>query len=98
VTNITFIFEASPNAKPKEKKVGGTWHIVSPPAEKVGGYVPRIPHQIAPMFRSTQLLFTNLHFLQLYNACLWWWWPKGVFADVLFQCSFLFSTDTTCTN
>jgi len=23
VTNITFIFETSPNAKPKEKKVGG---------------------------------------------------------------------------
>ena len=37
VTNSTFIFETSPNTKPKEKKVGGTWHIMSPPSEKVGG-------------------------------------------------------------
>jgi len=49
VTNITFIFEISANTKPKEKKVGGTWHIMSPPSEKVGGHVPRVPHQIAPM-------------------------------------------------
>jgi len=33
VTNITFIFETSPNTKPKEKKVGGTWHIMSPPSK-----------------------------------------------------------------
>jgi len=26
VTNITFIFETSPNTKPKEKKVGG--HVI----------------------------------------------------------------------
>jgi len=37
VTNITFIFKTSPNAKPKEKKVGGH------------GNVPCVPHQIAPM-------------------------------------------------
>jgi len=49
VANTTFIFETSPNTKPKEKKVGGTWHIMSPPSEKVGGHVPRVPHQIAPM-------------------------------------------------
>jgi len=33
VTYITFIFETSPNTKPKEKKVGGTWHIMSPTSE-----------------------------------------------------------------
>ena len=49
VTNITFIFETSPNTKLKENKVGGTWSILSPPSEKVGGHVPRVPHQIAPM-------------------------------------------------
>jgi len=31
VTNIISIFETSPTAKPKEKKVGVTWHIMSPP-------------------------------------------------------------------
>ena len=35
VTNITFIFETSPNTKPKEKKVGG--------------HIARVPHQIATM-------------------------------------------------
>jgi len=49
VTNITFIFETFPNAKPKEKKVGGTRHIISLLSEKVGGHVPRVPHQFAPM-------------------------------------------------
>jgi len=39
VTNITFIFETSPNTKPKKKKVGGT--------------CPPRPHHIAPMFAST---------------------------------------------
>jgi len=43
VTYITFIFETSPNTKPKEKKVGGTWHIMSPPFEKVGGTRPPCP-------------------------------------------------------
>jgi len=36
VTNITFIFETSPNKKPKEKS-GGTWHIMSPRSERSGG-------------------------------------------------------------
>jgi len=31
VTNITFIFETSPNTKPKEKKVGGTRPPCPPP-------------------------------------------------------------------
>ena len=35
VTNITFIFETSPNAKPKEKKVG-EHGILCPPAWKSG--------------------------------------------------------------
>jgi len=48
VRNVIFIFETSPK-KPKDKKVGGTWHIMSPPSEKVGGNVPRVHHQIAPM-------------------------------------------------
>ena len=26
---------------------------MSPPPEKVGGHVPRVPHQIAPMYTST---------------------------------------------
>jgi len=43
VTNITFIFETSPNTKPKEKEVGGTWHTMSPPSEKVGGTRPPCP-------------------------------------------------------
>jgi len=29
--------------------MGGTWHIMSPLSQKVGGHVPRVPHQIAPM-------------------------------------------------
>jgi len=29
VTNLTFIFETSPNTKHEEKN-GGTWHIISP--------------------------------------------------------------------
>jgi len=49
VTNVTFIFETSPNTKPKEKNIGGWQHIISPPSETVGGHVPRVPHQIAPM-------------------------------------------------
>jgi len=40
VTNVTFIFETSSNTKPKDKNVGGTWHIIFPPSEKVGGHVP----------------------------------------------------------
>ena len=48
MTNITFIFETSPNTNPKEKKVGGHG-ILYPPPEKVGRHVPCIPHQIAPM-------------------------------------------------
>jgi len=31
----------------------GTWHIISPPAEKVGGYVRLVPHLITPMMSRT---------------------------------------------
>jgi len=48
VTNTTFIFETSPSTKSKEKK-WGAWHIMYPSSEKVGGHVPCVPHQIAPM-------------------------------------------------
>jgi len=40
VTNITFIFEASRNAKPKEKKEGWTWHIMSPSWKSGGTRLP----------------------------------------------------------
>jgi len=43
-----FIFETSPKTKPKEKKVGGTWHIMTPVQKKWGGHVPRVPHQMRP--------------------------------------------------
>jgi len=47
VTNTTFIFETFPYTKPKKKKVG---KILCPPRlKKLGVYVPRFPHQIAPM-------------------------------------------------
>jgi len=36
MTNITFIFETSPNTKPKEKKRGGH-SILCPPVWKSGG-------------------------------------------------------------
>jgi len=39
VTNITFIFETSPNTKPKEKKCGGHG-ILCPPVWKSGATRP----------------------------------------------------------
>jgi len=38
---------------PKRKR-WGAWHVMSPPSEKVGGHVPSVPHQIAPMTTLTQ--------------------------------------------
>jgi len=32
-----------------KRKCWGTWYIISPLSEKVGGNVPRVPHLIAPM-------------------------------------------------
>jgi len=55
VTSITFLFETSRNRKPREKS-GGAWDIMSPPSEKVGGHVPRVPHEIAPMVHCEQFV------------------------------------------
>jgi len=41
------MFETSLNTKPKEKKVEGTWYIVSPPCEKVGDTSPSPPPNCA---------------------------------------------------
>jgi len=47
VTNITFIFETSPNTKPKEKKWGDmTYYIL--PSEKVEEYAPVSPTKLRP--------------------------------------------------
>jgi len=43
-----FIFGSSPNPKPKEKKVEGIWHIMSPSPEIVGGHVPLAPTKLRP--------------------------------------------------
>jgi len=47
VTNITFIFETSPNTKSKEKKVGGHG-ILCPPVWKSGGNVLVSPTTLRP--------------------------------------------------
>jgi len=61
VTNITFIFETSPNTKPKEKKWGGRGILCPPRLKKCGGHVPRVPHQIAPMvMHDTGDIRTNI--------------------------------------
>jgi len=38
VPKVTFIFGTSPNTKPEENKLGDMAY-----------YIPRVPHQIAPM-------------------------------------------------
>jgi len=43
MTKVIFIFATSPNTKPKVKIVGGTYHIMSPPSEKVRGTRPPCP-------------------------------------------------------
>jgi len=48
VTNVTFSIEISRNTNPK-KKIGRTWHIMSPLFKKMGGHVLRVSHQLAPM-------------------------------------------------
>jgi len=48
VTNVTFIVETSPNTKPKENKVGGTWHIMSPRLKKWGDTFPVSPTKLRP--------------------------------------------------
>jgi len=60
VVNITFIFGTSPNTKPEEKKWGDMAYYI-PPSEKVGGHVPRVPHQIAPMLASRGVGFVYIY-------------------------------------
>ena len=39
------------------EKSGGTWHIIyPPPLKKWWGHVPRVPHQIAPMLDTSQMI------------------------------------------
>jgi len=52
VINVICIFATSPNTKPKEKNVGGTWHIMPPRLKKWVGHVPRFPYLIAPVIVS----------------------------------------------
>ena len=70
VTNISFIFEASRNAKPEEKKVGDTAYYV-PPGWKSGGTRPPCP---PPNFAhdlnyTTPLVITG--FEQLSSSICW---------------------------
>jgi len=46
VTNITFIFETSPNRKPKEKKVGGHGILCPPSLKKWGDTSPVSPTKL----------------------------------------------------
>jgi len=54
VANVTFVFGTSPNTKPEEKKWGDIAYY-APLPEKVGGHVPRVPHQIGPMLMTLQI-------------------------------------------
>jgi len=56
----SFLFLKPLQMQNLKKKVGGTWHILLPPSEKVGGHVPRVPHQIAPMHRAMITPFSPL--------------------------------------
>ena len=55
VTNVIFSFETSPNTNPKRKKWGDMAYYVPPP-EEVGGHVPSVTHQIAPMSGQHSLI------------------------------------------
>jgi len=46
VTNLIFIFETSPNAKPKEKKVGRYWRFLSPLLKKLEDTSPVSPTKL----------------------------------------------------
>jgi len=48
VTNITFIFETSPNTKPKEKKVGEHGILCPPRLKKWGDTSPVSPTKLRP--------------------------------------------------
>ena len=55
VTNTTFIFETSPNAKPKEKKVGGHGILCPPRLEKWGDTSPVSPTKLCPWLKLNLL-------------------------------------------
>ena len=60
MTNITFVLEASPNTKPKEKKVGVMVYYVPPRLKKWGEHVLRVPHQIVPMIAMSAAHIDNI--------------------------------------
>jgi len=87
VTNIAFIFETSPNTKPLQIQMRKTWGrhgILYTPPEKVGGHVPRVPHQIAPMMESTSTKIYSFHQNNLPNHLLFsnstFYIPQSVFS------------------
>ena len=55
VTNTTFIFETSPNAKPKEKKVGGHGILCPPRLEKWVDTSPVSPTKLCPWLKLNLL-------------------------------------------
>jgi len=56
MTNITFIFEISPNTKPKEQKVGGHGILCSPRMKKWGDTSPVSPTILRSWFWRDVLL------------------------------------------
>jgi len=59
VTNTTFILKSLQIQNLKRKKGGDMAYYVTP-SEKVGGHVPRVPHQIAPMIVTEQCKIYNV--------------------------------------
>jgi len=57
----SLIFGTFPNIKLEEKNLEDTAYYIPPP-EKVGGRVPRVPNQIAPMVLPKESL-SGLFFL-----------------------------------
>jgi len=60
VASITFIFETSPNTKPKEKKVGGHG-ILYPPVWKSGGTRPPCPPPNCAHAPATNSVWRGCH-------------------------------------
>jgi len=55
VTNITFIFETSPNTKPKTKKVGGHGILYHPTLKSEGDTSPVSPTKLRPWLWVTDI-------------------------------------------
>ena len=55
LTNITF-----------REKSGERLHIISPPPEKVGGHVLRVPHKIAPMRKPVYFIMCRFRCKRIY--------------------------------